>query len=186
MRKLKFFTSCALTACVIASTLSFSSCSTNNDENILRIASWDEYIDEGGADSYEEGSRAIYEEFVDWYYEQTGKKITVEYVTLQDNETMYNKIKMGDSYDLLCPSEYMIMKLAEEGKLQKYPASFFDASVETNYYAQNLSPYIKERFDDDSLKLSDGSKLSEYTAGYMWGSTGFVFDPEKIAREEVS
>ncbi len=181
----KFLIPCALTACIIASTLSFSSCSGDADENVLRIASWDEYIDEGGAESYLEGSRAIYEEFEDWYFEQTGKKITVEYVTLQDNETMYNKIKMGDSYDLLCPSEYMIMKLAEEGKLQKYPASFFDPSIETNYYAQNLSPFIKERLSDESLQLSDGSKLSEYTAGYMWGSTGFVFDPEKITREQV-
>lgn len=181
----KFLIPCALTACIIASTLSFSACSNKDGENVLRIASWDEYIDEGGEESYVEGSRAIYEEFVDWYFEQTGKKITVEYIPLQDNETMYNKIKMGDSYDLLCPSEYMIMKLAEEGKLQKYPDSFFDASIETNYYAQNLSPFIKQRLEDDSLKLSDGSKLSEYTAGYMWGSTGFVFDPAKVSRSQV-
>ena len=181
----KLLIPCALTACVIASSLSFTACSSQTDENVLRIASWDEYIDEGGADSYVEGSRPIYEEFEDWYFEQTGKKIKVEYVSLQDNETMYNKIKMGDSYDLLCPSEYMIMKLAEEGKLQKYPASFFDASVETNYYAQNLSPFIKQRLEDDYLALSNGDKLSEYSAGYMWGTTGFVFNPEKVSREQV-
>lgn len=173
----------ALVACLALSTFPLSGCANNNNENVLRIASWDEYIDEGGEDSYVEGSAPLYEEFVEWYKETYGKEIQVEYVALQDNETMYNKIKMGDSYDLLCPSEYMIMKLAEEGLLQKLPQSFFDTEDENNYYVRNLSPYIKEVFDDG--KTQDGSKWSEYTAGYMWGSTGFVYNPEEISQETV-
>lgn len=165
-------------------------------ENVLRVASWDEYIDMADYDWEDEDdlafrnwlleksgfdlkdSQPIYEEFEDWYFEQTGERITVEYVALQDNETMYNKIKMGDSYDLLCPSEYMMMKLVQEERLDKYPASFFDPTIETNYYAQNLSPYIKEVFENG--KNNDGSSWSDYIAGYMWGSTGFVFNPENI------
>ena len=162
-------TSFPLTACETTS---------RRDKNVLYVASWDEYIDEGGEDSYVENSRPLYEEFETWYYEQTNKQIKVEYVSLQDNETMYNEIKMGDTYDLLCPSEYMMMKLAEKNMLRKFPKSFFDTSIETNYYAKYLSPYIKEVFDNG--KLSDGSSWSEYIAGYMWGSTGFVFNPEKI------
>lgn len=153
------------------------------NENVLRIASWDEYIDEGGEDSYIEGSKPLYEEFEDWYFQQTGKEIKVEYIALQDNETMYNKIKMGDHYDILCPSEYMIMKLAAENMLQKLPETFFDESIETNYYIKNLSPYIKDVFDNG--KLNDGSSWSEYAAGYMWGSTGFVFNPAKIPAEAM-
>ena len=91
-----FLSSTALTAC------NNQTAAQTRDENILRVASWDEYIDEGGEDSYKEGSEALYDEFCTWYYEQTGKQITVEYIELQDNESMYNKIKMGDSYDLLC------------------------------------------------------------------------------------
>ena len=174
----------ALTACLFASTLPFTACSKSQDENVLRIASWDEYIDEGGEDSYVEGSRALYEEFADWYFEQTGKKITVDYIPLQDNETMYNKIKMGDKYDLLCPSEYMIMKLASEGLIQKLPASLFDPTVENNYYIRNVSNYIQKDVFEKTL-LADGSKLSEYTAGYMWGSTGFVYNPEKVSADDV-
>ena len=178
--------STALCVTLLLSTLSFSSCNTGANtigaqaDNVLRVANWDEYIDEGGEDSYVENSRPLYEEFEDWYFQQTGKTVKVEYVTLQDNETMYNKIKMGDRYDLLCPSEYMIMKLAAEGYLQKFPSSFYDTSIETNYYAKNVSSYIKGIFDDG--KLNDGSSWSEYAAGYMWGSTGFVFNPEKINR----
>ena len=169
--------------------LCMSSCQSpinaNDDrnENVLRIASWDEYIDEGGEDSYAEGSRPLYEEFEDWYFKQTGKEIKVEYIALQDNETMYNKIKMGDHYDILCPSEYMIMKLAAENMLQKLPSTFFDTNTETNYYAKYLSPYIKEVFDTG--KLNDGSSWSEYAAGYMWGSTGFVFNPAKIPSDAM-
>ena len=180
----KKFIPFALIVCLTAGTISLSACNKAQEKNILRIASWDEYIDEGGEDSYKEGSRALYEEFEDWYFEQTGNRVTVDYVPLQDNETMYNKIKMGDRYDLLCPSEYMIMKLASEGLIQKLPTTLFDASVENNYYIRNVSEYIqKEVFE--KTQMSDGSKLSEYTAGYMWGSTGFVYNPEKVSPDDV-
>lgn len=152
------------------------------DRIVLRVGSWDEYIDTGGEDSYVEGSKALYEEFAERYSAETGKNVTVEYVTLQDNETMYNKLKMGDSYDLLCPSEYMIMKLASEDKLQPFPEDFFDPANEGNYYAQNLSPFIKEQFRiiENDFKITDFTK---YVAGYMWGSTGFVYNPENITPE---
>ena len=170
-----FLSSTALTAC------NNQTAAQTRDENILRVASWDEYIDMGGEDSYySSDSRPLYEEFEDWYKETYGKTIKVEYVALQDNETMYSKIKMGDSYDLLCPSEYMIMKLAAEDKLKAFPESFFDTSIEHNYFAQNLSPYIKEVFANG--KLANGASWGDYAAGYMWGSTGFVFNPEKIDR----
>ncbi|MBE5752089.1 MAG: extracellular solute-binding protein [Clostridiales bacterium] len=172
-----------LALCISFSTLVLPACTDSGlgkrGENVLRVASWDEYICEGGEDSYVENSRPLYEEFEDWYFEQTGQEITVEYVPLQDNETMYNKIKMGDDYDLLCPSEYMIMKLAKEGKLQKFPQEFFDTSVKTNYYAKNVSSYIKGVFD--GLHIDEQSTLTDYAAGYMWGTTGFVFNRNEIS-----
>ncbi len=180
----------ALSASLFLTTLPLAACTsptaslTGNNKNVLRVASWDEYIDEGGEDSYVEGSQALYEEFEIWYKETTGKDIEVEYITLQDNETMYNKIKMGDTYDLLCPSEYMIMKLASENYIQKYPDSFFDEKQEHNYYAKYVSPYIKKVFNDG--KLNNGSSWGEYAAGYMWGTTGFIFNPENIDRTTMS
>lgn len=180
--------SIALSALLLLGGLCLPACNNegdpqgNNGENVLRVASWDEYIDMGGEDSYYSAdSLPLYEEFEIWYKETYGKTIKVEYVALQDNETMYSKIKMGDTYDLLCPSEYMIMKLAAEDKIKPFPASFFDATQEHNYYAKNLSPYIKQVFENG--KLSNGKSWADYAAGYMWGSTGFVFNPEKIDRE---
>ena len=183
MKNVKKLLPFALLSCIALSSLSFSGCSDGDRGNVLRVASWDEYICEGGEDSYFEEGLPLYEEFEIWYKETYGKEITVEYIPIQDNETMYNKIKMGDSYDILCPSEYMIMKLAEEGLLQKLPASFFDLDNELNYYAKNLSPYIRDVFENG--KMNDGSKWSEYTAGYMWGSTGFVYNPENVSADEV-
>ena len=178
--------SIALGALLLLSSVGFTACNDSpttqgRDENVLRVASWDEYIDMGGEDSYYSAdSKPLYEEFEDWYKQTYGKTIKVEYVALQDNETMYSKIKMDATYDLLCPSEYMIMKLAAENRIKPYPESFFDPTQEHNYYAQNLSPYIKEVFENG--KLANGKSWADYAAGYMWGSTGFVFNPEKIDR----
>lgn len=162
---------------LVVSAFPFSACTDNRFGNVLRIASWDEYIDEGS-----DGGKPLYEEFEDWYLQEYGEEITVEYLTLQDNETMYNKIKMGDHYDLLCPSEYMIMKLAAEDKLEKFDESFFDKTDPNNYYVRNVSPYIESVFQ---RKLSNGHSWSEYAAGYMWGTTGFVFNSERVDREDV-
>lgn len=189
----------ALSACFLLSSFPLAGCTNSSritrNANTLYVASWDEYIDEGG--SFYQDDDPDMQDFKDWYFELTGidlnhskplyeefeeeTGIHVEYVTLQDNETMYNKIKMGDTYDLLCPSEYMIMKLAAEQMLEKYPASFFDTTNENNYYAKNVSPYIQETFETG--KLENGESWAEYAAGYMWGSTGFVFNPNKLDRD---
>lgn len=162
---MKKIISAALATSLFASALPvLASCSKTP---VLRVASWEEYIDDG-----EDDRNSMIEDFEAWYEEKNGEKIKVEYITLDDNETMYNKIRSGETYDLLCPSEYMIMKLQSEGKLEKYPESFFDTSAEDNYYAKNVSPFIKETFENGKNK--DGSSWSEYAAGYMWGTTGFV------------
>ena len=155
--------SLALTSLLLLSTINLSACTNSTstqtrDENVLRIASWDEYIDMGGEDSYYSAdSRPLYEEFEDWYKATYGKTIKVEYVALQDNETMYSKIKMGDTYDLLCPSEYMIMKLATQKKIpffKKYPRD--PGSAITHFIAWLLaviaaSPLIVKAWDSSSL-----------------------------------
>lgn len=190
---MKKIISSILSLCLLTGTLNATACTNSNTanskgNNVLRIASWDEYIDMGGEDSYYttdllpiykeldykgEHPLAIHEEFEAWYNKQhPDNPITVEYVAMQDNETMYNKVRMGDEYDLLCPSEYMAMKLKAENKLLPFDKEFFDPTIEGNYYAQNVSAYTREIFEK--------SGLSEYIAGYMWGSTGFIFNPENI------
>ena len=130
----------------------------------------------------EEGPR-ILDDFCEWYERTHGQKIRVEYSTFGTNEDMYNEIILGNEYDLLCPSDYMIMKLAAEGRLEKYDASFFDETDPENYYVRNVSPFIAEKFaTNGGLKVRkdpDGEDIywKDYAAGYMWGTTGFVYNP---------
>ncbi len=131
----------------------------------------------------EEGPH-ILDDFCLWYERTHGQKIRVEYSTFGTNEDMYNEIKLGNEYDLLCPSDYMIMKLAAEGRLEKYDEDFFDASLPENYYVRNVSPFIAEKFENNAgLEIredeaGDPILWKDYAAGYMWGTTGFVYNPE--------
>ena len=178
----------------IMTLLPLSGCGRKDDNTIiLRVNSWEEYIDEG---DWEEGDeiefsdgRVIFsesglvEDFEEWFYETYGMKVRVEYSTFGTNEELYNQMTMGDTYDLVCPSEYMIMKLMAEGMLEPFSSEFYDETIEENYYIKGVSPYIKGVFDD--LSIND-QPLSKYAAGYMWGTLGIVYNPETVSAEDAS
>ena len=82
------------------------------------------------------------EDFENWYYENYGVKVNVQYSCFGTNEDLYNMLTLGDVYDLVCPSEYMIMKLMSENKLEPLSDDFFDENNDKNYYINGVSPYI--------------------------------------------
>ena len=181
---------------IIALFSMFSLCACNeeaDDEIVLRISNWEEYIDLGEWDeeevidldeeTYILGVNEMTADFVDWYYETYGKKVRVEYSTFGTNEELYNQITIGDVYDLVCPSEYMIMKMMRENMLVPFSKNFYDDSIENNYYAKGVSPYIKGVYDELSI---EGESISKYAAGYMWGTLGLVYNPEEVSEEEAS
>lgn len=160
---------------------------------ILRVSSWEEYIDEGEWDledaiELSDGSiicpqNSMLDDFEKWFYETYNRKVKVEYSTFGTNEELYNQMSMGDVYDLVCPSEYMIMKLMAEDMLVPFSEKFYDTDIEENYYAKSVSPYIRNVFD----KLAIGGKmLGQYAAGYMWGTLGIVYNPDIITAEEAA
>ncbi len=162
------------------------------DETIvLKISNWEEYIDKGdlGEEPTDIGlgiissKNGLISDFEDWYYETYGKQVVVEYSTFGTNEDLYSQLILGDTFDLVCPSEYMIMKLINENMLQPLSADFFDKSSEYNYYAKGVSPYIKEVFNSHEI---NGEKWGAYAAGYMWGSIGIVYNPKKVNEEDAS
>ena len=164
-----------------------------DDTIVLRVSNWEEYIDLGEWEEdelidLEDGTEIIgenpmYEDFEEWYFETYGKKVKVEYSTFGTNEDLYNRLTIGDVYDLACPSEYMIMKMMREGMLVPLSEDFYDTSIEENYYAKGVSPYISGVYDELSI---NGESISKYAAGYMWGTLGLVYNPEEISREEAS
>ena len=162
------------------------------EEIVLRISNWEEYIDEGGWDDEEVidlesgdifGENPMVKDFEEWYYETYGKKVRVEYSTFGTNEDLYNMLTLGDEYDIVCPSEYMIMKLIAEGKCVPLSDSFFDESIEGNYYIKGVSPYIRNIFETHEI---NGETWDKYAAGYMWGVTGFLYNPEVVDVEDAS
>lgn len=109
--------------------------------------------------------------------------VKVEYSTFGTNEELYSQLNLGNVFDLVCPSDYMIMKLMTENRLEPLSDEFFDTENDNNYYVKGLSPYIKQVFDDNEINQEP---WSDYAAAYMWGVTGIVYNPDKVTQEEAS
>lgn len=162
------------------------------DTLVLRVCSWEEYIDEGDWDEEDAieldngeviyGENTMVEDFETWYEETYGKKICVEYSTVGTNEDLYNQLTMGDTFDLVCPSEYMLMKLMAEDALVPFSDEFYDTEAEGNYYCRGVSPFIKDVFEGLTI---NGESLDKYAAGYMWGTLGIVYNPDIISEEDA-
>ena len=184
-----------MTLMLLTGSVLLSSCGREEEDNdaiVLRVCNWEEYMDLGDWDEEETidlesgdilGVNPLYEDFEEWYYENYGVKVKVEYSCFGTNEELYNMLTLGDEFDLVCPSEYMIMKLMTEDWLVPYSDGFHDEEAENNYYVRTVSPFIKEKFDGHEI---NGESWSEYAAGYMWGVTGMLYNPDEVDEEQVN
>ncbi len=144
---------------------------------VLNVYNCEEYIAEG--EDFD-----MIDEFEKYYYQKHKKHVTVNYSTYGTNENMYNELKLTKnkkkgtySYDLVCPSDYMLMKMITENMLEEY-----DLDENGNYanipnYNDNVSPYIKKLFHDNGW--------NKYGVCYMWGTMGYVYNPEKINSNDM-
>lgn len=127
--------------------------------NEITVFSVEDYIDTDVLDAFEE---------------ETGVK--VNYLTFATNEEMYNELlKDKNAVDLICPSEYMIMKMRDEGLLKKFdtPQNFADYG----------SDYIKQKFKQAPLNIMDEDESKTYAIGYMWGTIGVIYRTEDVDGE---
>ena len=168
--------SCLLLLSMILSALFLSvSCGGQDEEDqptsrgglTLNVYNWGEYISDGF-----EGSYNTNKEFEKYYYEKTGKKVTVNYSTYATNEDMYAKLKSGaGNYDIVIPSDYMIQKMAEEGMLY----AFNPAETVENYR------YINEDFRG---KYYDPEE--KYTVAYSYGMIGVIYNTTLVDEEDAA
>lgn len=169
-----------------------SGCAGKHETVTLRVCSWEEYIDLGGwkddelidiDNPYSEGGiigvNSMVEDFEEWFSYTYGYEVKVEYSTFGTNEDLYNRLSLGDEYDLVCPSDYMLMKLIADGNCVEYSDKFWDESVEENYYAKNVSRYI-DGADGEGIFNYPEYDWHKKAACYMWGTTGLVYNPEKV------
>ncbi len=153
------------------------------EENTLVIYSWEDYLDLG----YEEEDLEDLSDYLidnyneedllmgltDMFEEEYGVK--VEYRTFATNEEMYNELINNPSGpDLICPSEYMIMRMKDEGLIKPYKTP--------ESWKEYGSPYIKSEFS--RLGLTNGED-EVYATGYMWGTMGYIFNMENTHPDEL-
>lgn len=154
-------------------TMLFTLTSCGEDEqraHILKIYNWADYIDESALD-----------EFKEWYKQETGEDIEIVYQLFDINETMLSKIEKGhEDYDVVCPSEYIIERMLRNDLLLPIDKDF---GKTPNYIDANISPYIKKCFDKID---GSGKNANDYAVGYMWGTTGFLYNTKYVKPEEVS
>ncbi|WIV11308.1 spermidine/putrescine ABC transporter substrate-binding protein [Proteiniborus sp. MB09-C3] len=92
-----------LSLVLVLSIVLISTGCSNQDQIVLNVYNWGDYIDESVIDEFEEEYN-----------------IKVNYEVFATNEEMYVKIKSGGTdYDVVFPSDYMIEKMIKEDLLQK-------------------------------------------------------------------
>ena len=146
-------------AAVLAGAAALTGCSSSGgaDEGAgqVYVYNWGEYIDEAVIDMFEE---------------ETG--IEVIYDMFETNEEMYPVIEAGGvTYDVVCPSDYMIQKMIEN-----------DLLAEINFdnvpNISNIDPEYMERsksFDPEN----------KYSVPYCWGTVGILYNTSMVAPEDV-
>mgnify|MGYP004454585195 FL=1 len=138
--------------------------------NVLKVYNWSDYIAEG-----------VLDDFKSWYKEQTGENIDVIYMTFDVNEAMLSKIEKGhEDYDVVCPSDYIIERMLDKGLL--LPLDFKSLGSTPNYIEANRSPFIEQMF----RSINPSIDANQYSVAYMWGTTGIIYNPKFVTREEAS
>ena len=123
--------------------------------NELYVYNWGDYIDDSVIDDFEE---------------ETG--IHVTYDLFETNEEMYPVIEAGAvHYDVVCPSDYMIQKMAENGLLSPI-------NMENIPNLENIDPLYMEMskaFDPDNA----------YSVPYTWGTVGILYNTKLIEEKNL-
>ena len=124
-------------------------------EDTLYIYSWGDYLDPDVIAQFEE---------------ETGIHVVLD--EFDTNESMYPRVKEGaTSYDLICPSDYMIQKMAENDLLQPLDYS----------QLPNAKKYIGEDFLKQAESYDPGNR---YSIPYCWGTVGLMYN-KKLVHGEV-
>ena len=132
--------------------------SNSNQENVINVYSWGEFISNGIDGTIDVNKR---------FTEETG--IKVNYKTFQNNEELFAKlIGGGADYDVIIPSDYMVSRLIENDMLE--PLNFNNIP---NY------SYIDEKF-----KNLDFDPQNKYSVPYVWGVIGIFYNKDEVDEKE--
>lgn len=136
----------------IAASLLLGACGNSSGENgKVVVYNWGEYIDPETITMFEEetGIKVIYDEF-------------------ETNEIMYPKVEAGaSSYDVVCPSDYMIRKMIEN-----------DLLAEINWdNVPNVKKNIGSQYFEQSKEFDPENK---YSVPYCFGTVGILYNKTMV------
>ena len=132
--------------------LALSACggSAKNNDNVLYVYNWGEYIDE---------------DVIDQFTKETGIKVI--YDTFETNEEMYPIIEAGArECDVVCPSDYMVEKMAKNGLLAEI--DFKNVPNIKNIGAKYME--MAKSFDPEN----------KYCVPYNWGTVGILYNTSMV------
>lgn len=153
MKKLTGKKLLAMTLCLALAVPTLTGCGSQSDVDSqeLYVYNWGEYIDPETLEMFEEetGIKVIYDEY-------------------DTNETMYPKVAAGAStYDVICPSDYMVQKMIENDLLQ-----------ELNYdNMPNAKANIGAQYYESAEEFDPGNK---YCVPYCWGTVGILYNTTMV------
>ncbi len=140
-------------------------------EHTLKVYNWADYID----------LENVLNKFPAWYKEQTGEDVNIIYQTFDINESMLTEIEVGhEDYDVICPSEYIIERMLRKNLLQPIDKNY----GETPDYTKLVAPFAKEKFQQ-MAPAGRGINVEDYTVGYMWGTTGWLYNPAYVSADDL-
>ena len=114
------------------------------------VYNWGEYLDP---------------EVITMFEEETG--IDVIYEEFETNEIMYPKVQSGAiAYDVVCPSDYMIQKMLDNGLL-----------AEINFDNVPNLKNIGQGYMDKSREFDPENK---YSVPYCWGTVGILYNKTMV------
>ena len=140
-------------SCLLTSMAALTGCgaSGGGSNGEVIVYNWGEYIDP---------------ETIEMFEKETGIKVV--YDEFETNETMFPKVESGAaSYDVVCPSDYMISKMIAADMLAELN---FDnmpnakANIGAQYYEQSRG------FDPDN----------KYSVPYCWGTVGILYNQTMV------
>ena len=132
---------------------------------VLNVYNWGEYISDGSEDSFD----AI-QGFEDWYLENYGHEVELNYTTFASNEDMYAKISSGAvSYDVIVPSDYMIARMRSEGLL-------LPLDYENIPNAVNIDESFRGLYYDPD---------DAYSVPYTYNFTGIIYDANQVDEADI-
>ncbi len=146
----KFMLALVLAAMV----LSLAACGKKSENGKVVVYNWGEYIDPDTLEQFEKetGIEVVYDEF-------------------ETNELMFPKVAAGaTTYDVICPSDYMVDKMINAGLLQELD---FDK-------IPNAKKNIGAQYWAQSDQFDPGNK---YSVPYCWGTVGILYNKTMVDEE---